>query len=138
MRYLSPGGIIIMGKTKTFWRNPFIIVITVAALLILLSGCGAAVGVNAAAEDTVTITFDLNGGTGTPPEAITVPNGTEVAIPDKTDDMKRKNAIFTCWNTMADGKGTNYYAGANASFTEDTTLYAKWDAGAQCQQLKGI
>lgn len=34
--------------------------------------------------------------------------------------------IFYCWNTKADGSGTDYKAGESFNFSEDITLYGKW------------
>lgn len=33
---------------------------------------------------------------------------------------------FVCWNTKADGTGTDYVVGNTFTITENTTLYAKW------------
>ena len=36
------------------------------------------------------------------------------------------NYVFNCWNTAADGSGTQYKAGDTFSITANTTLYAQW------------
>jgi uncharacterized repeat protein (TIGR02543 family) len=42
--------------------------------------------------------------------------------------FQRSGYVFTGWNTLADGTGTPYGAGASYSFAADMTLYAQWDA----------
>ena len=36
------------------------------------------------------------------------------------------NLFFECWNTAADGSGTDYYPGDVAVLSGDTTFYAQW------------
>ena len=36
------------------------------------------------------------------------------------------NLFFECWNTEADGSGTDYYPGDVAVLSKDTTFYAQW------------
>ena len=69
------------------------------------------------------ITFDANGGKGTM-EPITVSAGTELSLPECA--FIRKGYDFTGWNTMPDGKGDSYMAGANFTLANTITLYAQW------------
>jgi uncharacterized repeat protein (TIGR02543 family) len=78
----------------------------------------------------VTVTFNLNGGTGTPPESQTTALGTNIGLPyGTTISNSRPGFTFGGWNTLADGTGTNYraVAGSYYTVTGNITLYAKWD-----------
>ena len=66
----------------------------------------------------ITITFDLNGAEGTQPDAITTKAGESVLLPTLDNDN------FSHWNTQADGCGTKYDGGTNATFKQNVTLYA--------------
>ena len=85
-----------------------------------------------------TITFDSNGGTGSP-ESVTsyyVPglaDGAELTISDKTctlpnNGYTREGYTFAGWNTEADGTGTAFTAGASVPISNEqiTKLYAQW------------
>jgi len=74
-----------------------------------------------------TVTFNVNGGTGTTPTAQTVNAGSSVTLPNK-GDLTKSGFTFGGWNTKADGTGTNYSADSSYTPTGDITLYAKWDA----------
>ena len=72
-----------------------------------------------------TVTYDLNGGTGTTPPPQTVEPGASVTLASG-NGITKPGFTFGGWNAKADGTGTNY--NANASFTPESniTLYAKW------------
>jgi uncharacterized repeat protein (TIGR02543 family) len=72
-----------------------------------------------------TVTFDVNGGAGTPPEARSVMPGSYTLLPDGSG-LSKTGYAFGGWNTRADGTGGNFSAGANFTPTGDTTLYAVW------------
>ena len=72
-----------------------------------------------------TVTYVLNGGTGTPPPAQSVEAGKSVTLPGGTG-IEKPGFLFDGWNTKADGTGTNYSAGAVYAPTASITLYAKW------------
>ena len=78
------------------------------------------------AKWTYTVTYNINGGSGTTPAVQTVNAGSSVTLAAGTG-ISRTNYTFGGWNTLADGTGTNYTAGASQTFTGNTTLYAKWD-----------
>lgn len=73
------------------------------------------------------ITYDANGGSGTPPamapklfdEEITLPGGSGLAL---------AGYAFGGWNTQANGNGNGYAAGNPFTVTEDVTLFAQWNA----------
>jgi uncharacterized repeat protein (TIGR02543 family) len=72
-----------------------------------------------------TITFNINGGTGTPPAVQTAPASSSITLPDGSD-FSRNGYIFGGWNTAANGSGTNYNVGASYAPTANVTFYAKW------------
>ena len=73
----------------------------------------------------VTVTFSSNGGEGSLP-AITGEIGAEIQLPYGTGIYKSGH-IFGGWNTQADGKAVNYYAGDSFIMPSGKiTLYAKW------------
>ena len=75
--------------------------------------------------ETITITFDANEGEGSM-EAQTVESGVEAVLTGNR--FTREHYTFKEWNTAPDGSGTSYDNGATVNFTEDTTLYAQWQA----------
>jgi uncharacterized repeat protein (TIGR02543 family) len=75
---------------------------------------------------TVTVTFNINGGSGTTPSVQTASWGSSIMLPS-VSGLTRSGYIFGGWNTQADGTGTNYAAGASYPVTSNITLYAKWD-----------
>ncbi|MCL2689025.1 MAG: InlB B-repeat-containing protein [Chitinispirillia bacterium] len=71
------------------------------------------------------VTYDANGGNGTM-DASSVIQGHSYTV--KANAFTRAGYEFTGWNTVADGSGTDYDAGAQISdVTADVTLYAVWD-----------
>jgi len=72
------------------------------------------------------VTFNINGGTGTTPNARTVNAGDSVMLGWQEWWFTRGHFTFGGWNTEPDGSGTNY--NANSFFTPNAsiTLYAKW------------
>jgi len=76
-----------------------------------------------------TVTFDLNGGSGTPIAPISVDPGDPITIPPGTGLTPPNGKTFGGWNTNTSGIGTNYNAGDSYTPTGNiTTLYAKWTA----------
>jgi len=71
-----------------------------------------------------TVTFDINGGTGTAPASATgkttLPNGS---------GFSKAGFAFSGWNTAGSGGGSNYAAGTSYTPAANITLYAKWVAG---------
>lgn len=76
-----------------------------------------------------TITFDGNGNTSgsVPMEKDSFLSKATYTLPTTTDLVKT-GFLFNCWNTKADGTGTDYALGSAITFaTSDIVLYAKWD-----------
>ena len=76
------------------------------------------------ATNSVVVKFDLNGGTGTPIEDISCIVGKYINVP--SCDAVLDTEDVNCWNTSADGTGTDVAFGNKFFPTEDTTLYAKY------------
>lgn len=73
------------------------------------------------------IEFNANGGTGTM-EALENKNlGSEVVLPANT--FTKNRAVFTGWNTEADGSGADYVDEATVTISSEDTLvlYAQWE-----------
>ena len=75
---------------------------------------------------TYTVTFNINGGSGTPPPAQTVNSGVHITFPSGSG-LSRSGYVFGGWNTNASGTGTTYSAGSSIWPTGNVTFYAKWD-----------
>jgi len=74
-----------------------------------------------------TVTYSINGGTGTAPAARTVNEGRSIALANGSG-LTRSGFMFGGWSTNAAGTGTNYNAGDSLTPTADMTLYARWIA----------
>jgi len=75
-----------------------------------------------------TVTFNINGGTGTAPAAQAVNPGGTTTLPGNTG-FSRTGYTFSGWNTNSSGTGTNYTAGDSYEpSSAAVTLYAKWTA----------
>jgi uncharacterized repeat protein (TIGR02543 family) len=81
---------------------------------------------DSSAATTYTVTFNINGGTGTTPAAQTANSGTAITLPDG-NGFSKTECTFGGWNTNSSGTGTNYNTGAYYTVTGDVTLYAKWN-----------
>ncbi len=80
-----------------------------------------------------TLTYDGNGNIGgsIPAEETTVIITSNITVLDNTGALERNSDTFIGWNTAADGSGTDYAAGDAINMSDDTTLYAKWEAPAE-------
>lgn len=75
------------------------------------------------AVPTYTITYDANGGSGTPAQQ-TKKQGTALQL--TTVKPTRTGYTFEKWNTNASGTGTNYASGASYTANASVKLYAIW------------
>jgi len=81
--------------------------------------------------NTYTVTYNENSSTsGTAPASQSyTTDGATLTIDNNSGTLARAGYTFAGWNTLANGSGTNYAAGATAqTFIANTTLYAKWTA----------
>jgi|GEM_PF-4572916 len=73
------------------------------------------------------VQYDANSGTGTTPIDNNKYNvALKVTVLNK-GNLEKTHYTFVGWNTMADGSGTDYGAGAEISISGNLTLYAKWE-----------
>lgn len=79
--------------------------------------------------DPITVSYNLNGGTGTTPADQTSDFGTTIDLAG-SGGFTNGTLIFQSWNTQANGSGTNYDADtlAYAMPSSNITLYAIWSA----------
>lgn len=76
--------------------------------------------------DSVTVTFDANGGTG---EMLPLSFVLGETIALTTNAFTKENYWFTGWNTATDGSGNEYTDSQEITTEEDITLYAQWSLG---------
>lgn len=76
--------------------------------------------------DSVTVTFDANGGTGEMLPLTFVPGETQTLT---ANSFTKENNWFTGWNTATDGSGEPYADSQEITITENITLYAQWSLG---------
>jgi hypothetical protein len=80
---------------------------------------------NAITGTPCTITFNINGGSGTAPSDRTANSGSTITLPGE-GGLTRSGYTFGGWITNSSGTGTNYPAGSTYPVTGDATLYAWW------------
>lgn len=74
-----------------------------------------------------TVTYDLNGGTGTTPLAVSGVFGENKGTVANDSGFSRVDYAFLGWTTAPNGTGTPYIPGAVLTIpATDTTLYANW------------
>jgi sugar lactone lactonase YvrE len=74
-----------------------------------------------------TMSYDENGGTGTPPSAVTAFSGETFAVAENTFTAPSSGMGFKEWNTLPGGTGTGYDPGEDITMpSDDLTLYAIW------------
>ena len=95
---------------------------TLAFAVFTFAGCDDGSGNN-----THTVTFNINGGTGTAPPAHTVPAGSYIILPSGSG-MTKSGYSFGGWNTNAAGTGDNFDGGYFFLVTRNVSLYARWVA----------
>ena len=85
-------------------------------------------------------TFLANGSTsGTPPQQIMRESTGTFNVPGNSGGLKKTGYTFTGWNTLADGKGTNFVIGSSSAMpSQDFNLYAKWLKNAEATTKPSI
>jgi len=79
--------------------------------------------------DTYTVAYNANGATsGTEPGNQTKTYGVDLVLATNSGSLLKTGHSFAGWNTLADGSGTDYAAGATYTGNTALTLYAKWTA----------
>ena len=73
------------------------------------------------------VEYDANGGEGEVIDSNIYEENEEVTVLGGTE-LSRAGYTFIGWNTLADGKGTEYAEGDTFAITANTTLYAQWKA----------
>ena len=86
-------------------------------------------------EQTFTISFNANGGTGTMAK-LTATEGETVTL--TANAFKRTGYTFAGWNTDPNGKGTSYANGAKVKVTGDMTLYAQWTSNSSSSKSRTL
>jgi hypothetical protein len=82
--------------------------------------------VNLYAKWKCTITYVLNGPSGTPPTATIAYNSIPFNVPSLPNGITYTDHIFGGWNTQIDGSGNNYSVGTSYTPSGTAYLYAKW------------
>jgi len=72
-----------------------------------------------------TVIYNANGGTGALSDVIVELENRSIQLP-VGGFFTREGYNFVCWNTSADGTGTDYTPGAYYLVTRTITMYAKW------------
>ncbi|MBQ6661618.1 MAG: InlB B-repeat-containing protein [Lachnospiraceae bacterium] len=70
------------------------------------------------------LSFNLNGGKGTLPSALTVPYGTQATIGKCS--VSRDHCYFLGWSSNPDATAAEYKTGSKLTLTDNVTLYAVW------------
>jgi len=93
--------------------------IILALLMMLFTSC--------AHEPAIyTVTFDANGGSGTPPAPISVKENDWIfSLPDAVN-LEYEGKHFYGWNTSSDGMGKHYSPSAALQPDASITLFAQW------------
>ncbi len=89
-----------------------------------LGGSRAAVTV-ATAPSGITISFNLNGGSGAIPNSITQTGGTSFTMPTSAN-FSRTGYTFLGWSTSSTATTASYLGGESYTFNSSTLLYAVW------------
>jgi hypothetical protein len=99
------------------------IVASLCLMAVTFSGCSLPTNATA-----FTVTYSGNGNTaGTAPsDSTTYASNSIVTLLDNIGNLERDGYAFDCWNSQADGNGTDYLAGGAFTITGNTLFYAKW------------
>lgn len=111
-------------------KNLFKNLLTITVLSLVIASCSKCKDVTPPAPTNYTVTFNLNGGSGTAsPQSVA--SGTAISLPaSSASTFFFTGYTFKEWNTKSDGTGTGYPAGFNYPVSGNVTLYAIWQVGA--------
>jgi uncharacterized repeat protein (TIGR02543 family) len=84
--------------------------------------------------NTYSVSYNANGGTGTTASQ-TKTHGVTLQL--RNNGYSRTGYTFSKWNTQANGKGTNYNAGANYTANAAATMYAQWTVNTYKVKFNG-
>jgi len=84
--------------------------------------------------NTYSVSYNANGGTGTTASQ-TKTHGVTLQL--RSNGYSRTGYTFSKWNTQANGKGTNYNAGANYTANAAATMYAQWTVNTYKVRFNG-
>lgn len=73
----------------------------------------------------VTVSFNANGGIGTPPNPQTVTTGVFITVPGP-GGLSKEGHTFSGWNISADGSGPTFPSDLVFPLINDLTLFAMW------------
>jgi len=73
-----------------------------------------------------TVSYDINGGSGTVPSQGSFTPGTAYTVASASGVTPPAGKNFAGWNTKPDGSGTAYAVGSQYTSTESATLYAQY------------
>ena len=85
------------------------------------------IGAVQAAVSSYVITYDGNGSTSGSVPSTTTGSGS-VTLRSNSGSLARTGYTFAGWNTLANGTGSSYAAGAAYTLSASVTLYAQWTA----------
>ncbi|MBK7513897.1 MAG: DUF4082 domain-containing protein [Chloracidobacterium sp.] len=82
-------------------------------------------------QPTFTLTYDANGGSGSPPvDGTAYAYNASVTVASQ-GSLVRTGYSFAGWNTAANGSGTQFAAGGSFNIVASTSVYAKCTAASQ-------
>jgi uncharacterized repeat protein (TIGR02059 family)/uncharacterized repeat protein (TIGR02543 family) len=73
-----------------------------------------------------TLSYNVNGGSGTAPASQNAPVTNQVLTISNTYSGTKSNFHYLGWNDLANGSGNDYVPGTSETITSATNLYAKW------------
>lgn len=95
--------------------------------IIAIIGCDTGTSDTPKVPLTYSVTYNGNGNSGGAiPTAQVKTEDIDLVLDANSGSLARKSFVFSGWNTMADGTGTDYASGATYTANAALTLYAKW------------
>ncbi len=85
--------------------------------------------------NTYSVSYNGNGSTSGSTASQTKTHGVTLQL--RSNGYSRTGYTFSKWNTQANGKGTNYNAGANYTVNAAATMYAQWTVNTYKVRFNG-